>query len=306
MVNTYNVPNTGPGSVLMTGNATAEGALSLSANGQYLTFAGYNTTPLGSGTLAGSVGTTVPRVVGQLDISGNFTIASSSTTLFSGAGVRSAVTDGANNYWMIGNGTGTAYFGNTTTPGVVQSTLLVNRVMNVVNGSIYFGNGSAATAGLHAFSGMPTTASSTSTAILTAGTGTGTASPYDFAFNAGLTLAYISDDRTTANGGGIQRWDFNGSSWALTYTITSAGGTRGLAVDFSGANPVLYATTTETANNRLVRIIDTGAGSTSTDLATSGTLRVFRGVEFTPVPEPSTYALIGLGSAVLLIFRRRK
>ncbi len=49
------------------------------------------------------------------------------------------------------------------------------------------------------------------------------------------TIAYIADD-TLKGTGGIQRWDFNGNSWAMTYAFTSLTniGARGVAVDFSG------------------------------------------------------------------------
>jgi hypothetical protein len=308
LANTYGLPNSGAGAIVLTGNATAEGALSLSADSSMLTFAGYNTAPLGSGSLAASSGATVPRAVVQINISGVSSIGSSSATAFSGASFRSAISDGANNYWAIGNGTGTAYFGNTASPANLQTSLGVNRVANFVNGNVAFGNGSAATAGIYGFSGAPTGPATATALILTAGTGTGSASPYDFAFNSGMTLAYIADDRTTANGGGIQRWDFNGTSWILTYTITSGGPVRGLAVDFSGTDPVLYATTTENSNNRLIKITDTGAASGETDLAFAGTTRAFRGLEFAPqiIPEPSTFVLAGFSAAAILIFRRCK
>lgn len=123
-------------------------------------------------------------------------------------------------------------------------------------------------------------------------------------------MAYVADDRSTANGGGIQRWNWNGSAWTLAYTLNSGGtgGARGLAVDFSGSNPIVYATTIETSNNRLIKIIDTGALSAETDLVSSGSVRAFRGLEFTPtsIPEPSTFALAGLGAVALMLFRRKK
>lgn len=125
-----------------------------------------------------------------------------------------------------------------------------------------------------------------------------------------MTLAYVADDRSTLNGGGIQRWDWNGSAWVLTYTLNAGAtvGARGLAVDFSGLFPTIYATTAEASNNRLIKLIDIGASSVEIDLATSGTTRAFRGLDFTPqaIPEPATCALLGLGVAGVLIFRRRK
>jgi hypothetical protein len=59
-------------------------------------------------------------------------------------------------------------------------------------------------------------------------------------------------------------------------------GARGVAVDFSGAQPVIYATTAEATTNRLVSITDTGAASTVTRLATAGGNQLFRGVALTP------------------------
>jgi hypothetical protein len=123
-----------------------------------------------------------------------------------------------------------------------------------------------------------------------------------------MTIAYVADD-TTSSAGGIQRWDFNGTSWSLTYTLGTGAaniGARGLAVDFSGLTPVIYATTAEATANRLIAITDTGAASLATTLATASANEIFRGLEFTPViPEPSVAALAGIGLAVAFRVRRR-
>ena len=111
----------------------------------------------------------------------------------------------------------------------------------------------------------------------------GSSTPYAFAFNPDFTTAYVADDTLTGKGG-VQRWDFNGSAWAMSYAfagITNIGA-RGVAVDFSGAHPVIYATTAEASTNRLVSITDTGAASTVTTLATAGVNQLFRGVALTP------------------------
>jgi len=128
-------------------------------------------------------------------------------------------------------------------------------------------------------------------------------SPYAFAFNTNFTAAYVADDTLTGKGG-VQRWDFNGSAWTLSYAfagITNVGA-RGLAVDFSGANPVIYATTAEATANRLVSITDTGAAAPVSTLATAGAYQMFRGLSFAPnavlVPQSFHAAAAAYGIAL--------
>ena len=70
----------------------------------------------------------------------------------------------------------------------------------------------------------------------------------------------------------------------MTYAFTSLTnvGARGVAVDFSGVQPVIYATTAESSTNRLVAITDTGAASAAATLATAGVNQIFRGVALAP------------------------
>ena len=48
------------------------------------------------------------------------------------------------------------------------------------------------------------------------------------------------------SGGGIKRYQFDGSTWSLAYTLNNGldAGARYVMADFSGANPVVYAVTT--------------------------------------------------------------
>ena len=133
------------------------------------------------------------------------------------------------------------------------------------------------------------------------------ASPYGFVMfdtdtNGTLDLAYIADDRTAA-GGGLQKWTFNGTSWSRSWALLVNGsnqlsgtaaagyaGLRGLTGSYVNGTATLYATTSsETSNNRLISIVDTGTTPTSaTLLATAGANFAFRGTDFSPVAQDTT------------------
>lgn len=295
---------TGASALTDTGTGTSDGALTRSTDGSVLTFAGYF---LAAGT-AGVTGSSAPRAVGVVNASGQYSQAATSSSDFLANNTRSAVSDG-NNHWITGTGTGTSgglwYSAGGAAPTQITTGGGNFRNVNIFNGNLYYSTASG-TAGIYAFTGIPTIAA---TATLLFATGTGS-SPYDFALNAAGNIAYVADDRSAASGGGIEKWVFNGTAWTLSYTLalgtTTAGGARQLTVDWSGANPIIYATTTETSTNRLVDIADTGAGAVFNTLATAGANTVFRGVDFAPTPEPSTLALGGLGLAAIAFFRRHR
>jgi hypothetical protein len=124
--------------------------------------------------------------------------------------------------------------------------------------------------------------------VNTAGHGSATASPVGFAFNPAMTVVYVADNRSASTGGGIQRYNWNGTAWVwaytLGYTLSSSKQVWELAADFSGPNPILYATTGESSANNVVCVTDTGAASAFTTLATAATSDAFRGIAFAPTP----------------------
>jgi len=304
---TFSMPTTGSFRLTESGSATSAGQLTLNPLGTSVSVPGYDAAV---GT-AGVVGSSAPRVVNAVDLvgSGGVGVASqlvSTTTSFPANNIRSAFSDGTTT-WAVGANTGVVAFPGET---VVSNTVVNNRVVNSFNGNLYFSTGSGASRGIYQVgtSGLPDTAGQTSTSIINAG---GTASSYAFAINPAGDVAYLADDRTVATGGGIQKWTLSGSTWTLAGTFTNLNGTesaRGLAVDFSGANPVLYATTTAT-QNRLVALTDTGANFTDqfTTLAIAPTNEAFRGVVlFTPVPEPATIlGIAAFGAFAVGGLRRR-
>ena len=267
--------------------------MSLSANGQFLVFAGYNVAA-GTAGVAGAASGTVPRGIGTLDANGNYSLAADNLRFYSGNNIRGGASDGNGNFWGAG-----------PRPPAARSTWEQERRLRFRDRTASSSRTSPAICisappkASRAFTKLPArrrAAASHPTLVLP------NASPSDFAFNKSMTIAYVAN-----TAGGIQRYDFTAGSWALTYTLDSATGMNGLAVDFSGANPLVYATTED--GKSLLEITDTGAGSVASTLASvNGTKEAFRGLEFTPeaVPEPSILAMTGLGLAAMLGFRRER
>jgi hypothetical protein len=303
----------------VSGSATSEGFLTLSSDGQYLTAAGYGVIP-GTVTPQTSTAATAPRVVARIDMNQNVDTTTALTDAYNGSNVRSAVSTDGTNLWTSGNGGS----GQGASAGVRFATLAATvstqlnstttnvRVVNIYNGQLYMSTASGTFLGVGTVgTGTPTTSGQTP-ALLSGFPTTGTHSSYDFWFKDNDTL-YVADDGSAANGGGIQKWTQSGGTWSLAYTLAagtgltgSSVGARGLAgyVDGSG-NAVLFATSADSAPNRLVTITDTGAGSLFTNLATASASTAFRGVEFLPVPEPASLGLIATASLALMRRRRR-
>ena len=304
-VNSLGIPTTGATALVNSGSAASEGGLNLSANGQYLVFAGYNANA-GTASIANTTAAAAPRGVGTVDASGNYTLAATTSSSFSANNVRSGTSDGSGNYWAVGANSGAVYLG-AGTPGAVSTTSANNRIVQDIGGNLYFSTGSGSSRGIYQISGAPISGANTAVSLINNGAN---ASPYDFAFNASMTVAYIADSDPFTNSstiGGVERWSFNGTSWAFNYSLSlGTNGAVGLAVDFSGANPTIYATSAN--GNSLFGIVDTGAGATGTLLDTAGANEAFRGLDWSPVatPEPSTLALGGLGLAAITFFRRNR
>lgn len=298
----------------LSGSASSEGALSLSSNGQYLTMAGYGVIP-GTLTPQTSTPTAVPRVVGRIDLTGNIDTTTALTDAYSGSNIRGAVSQDGTTIYTFGNGGSgqgaTAGVRSTTlgssTTTQINSTTTNMRVANIFNNQMYVSAASGTYLGVGTLgTGMPPATGSVPT-LLPGMPTSGTHSSYDFWFKDASTL-YVADDGSAANSGGIQKWTFNGSTWALAYTLLNTGTTttpvRGLTGTLDGSgNAVLFATTAATSANLLITVTDTGSGATATTLATAPASTAFRGVEFLPIPEPTTLSLLAIGALALI--RRR-
>jgi hypothetical protein len=298
------IPTNGPDTLFFNGHAATEGMLNLSSDGKWLTFAGY-----GGVDLLEKSGT--PSL---LDIGRGFCAVDAAgkthTTIFeqySGAekmNPRGVVTDGANHFWTCGNASSTAFYDAASSNLVAFAAIPDSRQIKIIGGKLYT-----------TLNGPDAMYQGVSPGIFAFEDGSGNPSPLPEATNTTLRLVVpvqkpytkiagfdLSPDDTVAYtadvDAGIQKYVKANGDWKLAYhfaipqnipaTANNESGCFAMTVDFSGANPVIYATTTEgydgsVNSNRVVQIVDTGASSTVTTLAQAPSARIaYRGIAFTP------------------------
>ena len=293
---TVNLPS-GNGGLQISGSATSEGQLVLNADGQSFTVAGYVPPYTGSGSLSSRTSVQAPRGYVTVNFNGTVSAVTTLTGTYSVNNIRSGFVSGSSAWFAGANGSGSGveYYNGTSSLRIENAN---TRVLGVYAGSLYYSTGSG-TQGIYKYSGLPTLATA-ATPFLTGVAGQGT-SPYDFALAPDGNTLYVAD-----NALGVQKFTFNGTAWTFDYNFTDSVSTAdkayGLAVDFSGANPVIYWT----SPTDIWKATDIGSGIAGTSILTSGPDYAFRGLDFTPqpAPEPSTLAMIGLGAATLWGFRR--
>ena len=327
---TLSLATSGGSQVTDSGSATSNGYLNV-YNG-LLAVSGYNAAS-GTASVAGS-NTKVGTVIGSDGNVSNATrtvFPTSGTMPFTNNNFRSMIATGANTFYASGTSSGTTpstggvWYANNGNFTQISSTA-TGQPTNMRNVEIYGGNlytSSGANTGFGVWqigTGLATTAGQTSTLLINAGTNASTYGFVLFDTNSDGTndLAYLADDRTTT-GGGLQKWVLTGGTWTNSWSVlvnatgatsTTAGtgfaGIRGLTGTWDALNGAqLFATTTETSNNRVIAFSDIGTTPTSfTNVASAGTNYVFRGVDLTAVPAPGAAALLGL--AGLITNRRRK
>ncbi|MCX6273617.1 MAG: hypothetical protein NTV09_00215 [Bacteroidetes bacterium] len=282
----------------------SEGFITTSTNGQYLVLAGYGTAGT-FGDVTGTTAATVPRVVGSVTPSGAYTQFASSNTFYNLNDIRSAVSDGIN-FWAAGasvnNVDGIDYYGPGAQAGLATGTASPKGyAMRIFNGEIYYStqkagpSNTASQLGIFKLgTGLPVSGTVTVSQIIN----TGTIVPEDFSFNPSLDVCYIAINLNTA-AGGIQKWTKSGAVWSLAYTLGTGitnTGAYGLVVNYSGANPVLYATTFDATGNRVIKITDTGSGSSASTIVAAATGVYYKGITFAPVASGTPTVNISLST----------
>jgi hypothetical protein len=311
-----------PLAVTDSGTATSNGYLTRTADGLGLVVSGYNA-DVGTPSVAGSNPATINRSIavitpGGLNTNSGFSNGPSNNF----RSVAAASPTGPIYATTAGSGSALGISLNPNDGTVATNTAIGNgnlRNVGIFANSLFVSSGSATPARgilLVGVSGsLPNLATSFSILPGTGVSGTGNVSPYGFVlFNnplnpnnydsTGLNTLYVADDRSVADGGGVQRWVFDGVTWNLTGTFTNAGTDvyRGLTASISGSTVTLFATTTAASANQLVTFQDALTATSGTFdassvvLATAPANTVFRGVAFAPVPEPATVLGIAAGA----------
>ncbi len=290
----------------LSGSAMSEGALTLSSDGKSVVLAGYAAAP-GAGDLhADGAVTGIPdtptsgtnavlRVIGTVNAAGVVST-SFTTTAYSGTNVRGAATTDGSAFWMIGDGSGTtgglSYQATSgTAPTFLSTGAATVRAGGIFAGRLYGTTASGAVRGVFSMGAALPTVTDTATVLPGFPTTSGPSSYGLAGLALGATTAldtlYVCDDRSSASGGGVQRWKLSGGTWALSTTFNDSmtSGCRGVAVSVSGTTVDILVSTTETTGNHLLKLVDTTAGlstTTATKLADAPANTVFRGVALAP------------------------
>lgn len=277
--------------LIASGTATSEGLLTRSADRRFLIATGYGRPLGGAGSLAGTTGEAVPRVIARVDVAGLVDSSTALSDFASGNNPRSAVSSNGSDFWAAGGagavryatlGSGTSTQLNTTPTNLRQLAIADGQLL------VSTGSGSAfrvATVG----AGLPTSDGQTLSNLPGFPV---SGSPYAFVFvdldgSVGLDTLYVADDSL-----GLQKYALVAGSWVGNGTLGGAGDLyRGLTGVQSGTTVTLYATRlgggAAIGGGQLVSVVDSSGYnanlvSTPTVLATAASNTAFRGVAMAP------------------------
>ena len=277
----------------------SEGFLTTSTDNKYILLGGYGTSASFT-NITTTASSSVPRVIGTVSSSGVYQQVGSSSTAYSANDIRGAISDGTN-YWAAGASNATVdgidYYGPGTFAALGTDATNPAKAygLRIFNGQIYYStekagpNNSLSQLGIFALgTGLPTTNPVTITQVINTATNT----LEDFSFNSDISICYIANNAATV-AGGIQKWTNSGGAWTLAYTLGTGVanvGAYGLIVDYSGTNPVIYATTNEATGNRVIKITDAGAGSSATTIVPAQNGVFYKGICFAPIGSGAPFA----------------
>jgi hypothetical protein len=326
------IPTNGSDSLWLNGNAGTEGNLTRSADRSVLAFSGYsgNILSLSPGTAPSNLA--YDRGICLIDAAGNNHLAYRGGAWYGistgKTNPRGVATDGTNQFWGCGNGYGSIYYNANTAADPIQfQNIALSSAVKIRNNAVYTTvKGSESVnlypAGIYSFvdfynAPVPYPNAASYLQLVMPAT-----PPYTncigFDIDPSGSIAYTADSSL-----GIQKYVKSGGSWNLACNFYIPGyydatnfhrfqtndvsgavpvGCFGLTVDWSGTNPVIYATTSDSGwnssnpyyGNRVIRIDDTNSvtgGATVTNPVTTIAIApvtnlVYKCVDFTPDLRP--------------------
>jgi hypothetical protein len=293
------------GNFLSQGQGQQDGQISYNGGADVLVFGGYSGTAVNSSINSPAAAN---RDIGQVNASGAFSFAVQNATVYggnntSGGLLRGATTDGGGNYWASGTASsgglqGVWYYGSGTAAALI-GTGTATRGLEAYGGNLFYTTGS----GVSMITGMPQSGTHTPTLLFAAGS-----TPYGFTFGPNMLTAYVANEAggivKAVYSGTFSGGAYSGGAWTTT-TIDSGTKFDWVTADFSGANPVIYATTLAgSTGNQLDEIVDNGGSDPVTLLdtmaGTSADSGNYDGIVFVPAPEPSVLALAVPGLALCM------
>ncbi|MEI6594196.1 MAG: hypothetical protein WCO28_01450, partial [Bacteroidota bacterium] len=281
----------GSNGIVCGATTSSNGAISRSENGRYILVPGWSTnTSITGATAIGSANTTF-TICAVRPVNGSGTINTGITgtsNWFTAANdYRGATSDDLTNYWVVGASVGIRTTTNGTSLTTVSTTSTNVRIANIFNSQLYYSTGAGTNGIYQVGTGKSTSASTTSTNLVSS---TGA---YGFAVSPDFLTIY-----TNSATGVISRWTYSGTyssgsysggSWSSASTGLSLSAATGLTVDWSGysfttgANgAIIYACNPTT----LVKANDNGTGSmTASTLRTLTGNNAFKQLAFSPIKQ---------------------
>ena len=269
-------PTVPPYNLLEGGSSASDGQLTRSVNGLFIQVPGYNATNQEE-SITSSLSSLVLRTIGLVGPSGNLDT-SRAYSILTGSNFRSVVSVDGTAFWAAGQ-SGLFYVSGSVVSPLSDENI---RVINIFNGQLYCSKGGSVP-GIYSL-GVGVQTNGFADAILTLAVPGVSPSPFAFQMNTSGSVCFVADERDTF---GIMKFSLVNGNWVSNYTIGtgSISGARGLTVDWSRPGvPVIYATTSEPSENRLICIVDTGVNSTASLLQKAPSRTAFRGVDFLPMP----------------------
>jgi hypothetical protein len=306
LVQSIPLPTTGTSSLTAVGNATTEGILTVSQDGNSLLFTGYRK-DVGGATPNTDPATTTNRVIASAGLDGVVNTSVSLTDTGTGTHtIRSASTVNGSFYY-VGTSVGVRYV---PTPGPATTSVLIDsrnsREVLLNDNTLYVSNGSTGTNTFKVQSyGVLPTGTTTAMPLIILATTDAVNGFTLFDLDAtvpGVDTMYL----LSTVEGLLRKYSFDGANWIDSGSVPS-GLAQNLTGYLSGGTVNLFITSPAS----LLPFVDTtGYGnsingmSLGTALATAGTNTAFRGIAYVAVPEPSA-AIVCVLVAVVAIGTRR-